>query len=208
MAVTRIETIINSIFDFLDQCKPLRLSQGNISVPRNELYALLDDLKAHTPDEIKRYQKIIANREDIILQAREKAAQIEQEANERAKMLIDETEIMQKAYAQANETIQTAKTTSEQLVKRASEDAETIRTGVLAYANDMLAQVVEVMERAHTESKTLSEGLVSTLGKNLAILKENKDELVKELNPINKVPGSGDRGEELDYTEADFNDNK
>ncbi len=204
MAITRIETIINSIYDFVDSCKPQRLSPGYISVPRNDLMALLDDLKAHTPDEIKRYQKIIANREDIIAQAREKAAQIEQEAMERAQMLVDETEIMQKAYAQANETIQSAKATAEQTLKRSSEDAETIRTGVLAYANDMLAQVVEVMERAHNESKTLSEGLVSTLGKNLAVLKENKDELVKELNPINRVAGSADRGEELDFTEADF----
>ena len=204
MAVTRIETIINSIYDFIDNCKPQRLSPGYISVPRNELMALLDDLKAHTPDEIKRYQKIIANREDIIAQAREKAEQIEQEAMERAQMLVDETEIMQKAYAQANDTIQTAKASAESTLKQASDTAETIRTGVLAYANDILAQVVEVMERAHNESKTLSEGLVSTLGKNLSVLKENKEELVKELNPINKVPGSGDRGEEFDFTEADF----
>ena len=204
MAVTRIETIINSIYDFIDGCRPQKFSPGCISVPRNELLALLDDLKAHTPDEIKRYQKIIANREDIIAQAREKAAQIEQEALERAQMLVDETEIMQKAYAQANETIQSAKASAESTIKNASDTAETIRTGVLAYANDMLAQVVEVMERAHNESKTLSEGLVSTLGKNLAVLKENKEELVKELNPINKVPGSGERGEEFDFTEADF----
>ncbi len=204
MAVTRIETIINSIYDFVDSCKPQRLSPGYISVPRNELMALLDDLKAHTPDEIKRYQKIIANREDIIAQAREKAAQIEQEALERAQMLVDETEIMQKAYAQANDTIQTAKASAESTLKQASDTAETIRTGVLAYANDILGQVVEVMDRAHSESKTLSEGLVSTLGKNLAVLKENKEELVKELNPINKVPGSVDRGEEFDFTEADF----
>jgi len=204
MAVTRIETIINSIYDFVDSCKPQRLSPGYISVPRNDLMALLDDLKAHTPDEIKRYQKIIANREDIIAQAREKAAQIEQEAMERAQMLVDETEIMQKAYAQANDTIQSAKATAEQTLKKSSEDAETIRTGVLAYANDILAQVVEVMDRAHSESKTLSEGLVTTLGKNLAVLKENKEELVKALNPINKIPGSGERGEELDFTEADF----
>ena len=31
MAVTRIETIINSIYDFVDNCKPQRLSPGYIS---------------------------------------------------------------------------------------------------------------------------------------------------------------------------------
>ncbi|MCR5829603.1 MAG: ATPase [Lachnospiraceae bacterium] len=205
MATTRIETIINSIYDFIDSCKPQRLSPGYISVPRNELMALLDDLKAHTPDEIKRYQKIIANREEIIAQAREKAAQIEQEANERAQMLVDETEIMQKAYAQANETIQASKASAEEMLRKSSEDAETIRTGVLVYAKDILTQVVDIMDNAHKESKTLSEGLVSTLGKNLTVLKENKEEILKQLNPINKIPGSNDRGEELDFTDADFN---
>jgi len=206
MALTRIESIINELYDFVDECKPLRLSPGCISVPRNELIARLDDLKAHTPDEIKRYQKIIANREIIMTQAHEKAAQIEAEANEHARRLIDETEIMQKAYAQANETIQTAKQTAESTIKAASDSAETIRTGVLAYVNDMLEQIVQIVDNTHKETKTLSDGLISVLAKNLAVLKENKEEIVKELNPINRIPGSGDTSEEQDFTEADFED--
>ncbi|MCR4720724.1 MAG: ATPase [Lachnospiraceae bacterium] len=204
MAVTRIENIINSIYEYVDNCKPLRLSPGCISVNRNELMALLDDLKAHTPDEIKRYQKIIANREDIIAQAREKAAQIEQEALERAQMLVDETEIMQKAYAQANETIQNATATAEETIRNGNESAETARINVLVYANSILQEVVSEMDRAHRESKELSERLVEAIGKNLEVLKGNRDEIVKALNPINKIPGSSDHGEEVDFTEADF----
>ena len=61
-----------------------------------------------TPDEIKRYQKIISNKDAILEDAQAKADAFIADAQNKAQELVTQHEIMQKAYAQANETINAA----------------------------------------------------------------------------------------------------
>lgn len=75
---------------------------------KEELEELLRELRMKTPDEIKRYQKIINNKEAILNDAREKAEALINEATVHTSELINEHEIMQQAYAQANEIVNLA----------------------------------------------------------------------------------------------------
>ena len=66
---SRIEQIIEEIEEYIDRdCKFQPLSTTKIIVNKEHLDELLRELRMKTPDEIKRYQKIIANR-DAILEA-------------------------------------------------------------------------------------------------------------------------------------------
>ena len=57
---SRIEQIIEEIEEYIDGCKIKPLSNGSqIIVNREEIDELLTELRTKTPDEIKRYQKII-----------------------------------------------------------------------------------------------------------------------------------------------------
>ena len=67
--------------------------------------SLLRELRMKTPDEIKRYQKIIANRDAILADAKAKADAMIEEAQVQTTELVSEHEIMQQAYAQANEIV-------------------------------------------------------------------------------------------------------
>ena len=58
--MSRIEQLIDEIEEFVESCKPQPFSQTKIIVPKDELFELLTELRLKTPDEIKRYQKIIA----------------------------------------------------------------------------------------------------------------------------------------------------
>ena len=80
MGTSRIEQIIEDIYDFVESCKPKQFSSSRVIVPKDELYDLLDELKLRTPDEIKRYQKIIANRDTILADAEKQAEAITEEA--------------------------------------------------------------------------------------------------------------------------------
>ena len=73
MGASRIEQLIEDIYEFVESCRMQPLSSTKVIVPKDELYDLLDELRLRTPDEIKRYQKIIANRDAIIADAEEKA---------------------------------------------------------------------------------------------------------------------------------------
>ena len=102
---SRIEQIIEEIEEFVDGCKYQPLSTTKIVVNKEELEELLRELRLKTPDEIKRYQKIITNKDAILADAQAKAEQIIADAEAKAQNMVSESEVMQKAFSQANETI-------------------------------------------------------------------------------------------------------
>ena len=70
---SKIEQLIDEIEDYINSCKYQTLSKTNIIVNKDEIDELLRELRMKTPDEIKRYQKIISNKEAILEDARTKA---------------------------------------------------------------------------------------------------------------------------------------
>mgnify|MGYP002706095371 CR=1 FL=1 len=105
---SRIEQIIGEIEEYVDSCKFQPLSTTKIVVNKEEIEELLRELRLKTPDEIKRYQKIINNKDAILEDAQSKADALIADAQTRAQELVTQHEIMQKAYAQANDTINAA----------------------------------------------------------------------------------------------------
>ncbi len=184
MGVSRIEQLIEDIYEFIESCKMQPLSQTKVVVPKDELYDLLDELRLRTPDEIKRYQKIIANRDAIIADAEERAQKIQEEAREQAKSLVNDNEIMQQAYYQANEMVSSASAQAEAMLRSAQADAEQIRTGALAYTEEILNDVQNILSNAFEASKANSENLVNSLKVNLDIVVNNKKEITDQLHPV------------------------
>ena len=105
---SRIEQIIDEIDEFIESCKFQPLSSNKIIVNKEEIEELLRELRLKTPDEIKRYQKIISNKDAILEDAQSKADAIIADAQAKAQELVTQHEIMQKAYAQAHDTINAA----------------------------------------------------------------------------------------------------
>ena len=181
MGTSRIEQIIEDIYDFVESCKPKSFSSSRVIVPKEELYDLLDELKLRTPDEIKRYQKIIANRDTILADAEKQAEAITEEARLRTDSLINESEIMQQAYDRANEVVLQAQEEANRLIQEANQDANEIRTNALIYAEQMLGEVEKVIGHAFESTRSRCENLVETLHGNLQVLSSNRNELAAEL---------------------------
>ena len=117
---SRMEQIIEEIEEYIDNCKYQPLSSTKIVVNKDELEELLTELKMKTPEEIKRYQKIISNKEAILADAQAKADAIIAQAQVQTSELVSEHQIMQQAYAQANEVVMIA-------TKQAQEDRKSTR---------------------------------------------------------------------------------
>ena len=73
---SKIEQMIDQIEDFIDSCRYQTFSKTNIIVDKDEMDALLEELRAKTPDEIRHYQRIIANKEAILDDAKRKAEEM------------------------------------------------------------------------------------------------------------------------------------
>lgn len=202
MGASRIEQLIEDIYEFVESCRMQPLSSTKVIVPKDELYDLLDELRLRTPDEIKRYQKIIANRDAIIADAEEKAEGILRQTRDKAKELLNEHEIMQQAYYQANEMIMQASEEADKLRREAAEEADQIRTGALVYSNDVLTEVERVLANAYEQSVSRYDGFIGTLKNNLEIININKRELNEQLYP--QAGGQSNLTQNTEYSDEDF----
>ena len=90
---SRIEQIIEEIEEYVDSCKFQPLSSTKIVVNKEELEELLRELRMKTPDEIKRYQKIISNKDAILADAQSKADAIIADAKTQAQQMVTESEL-------------------------------------------------------------------------------------------------------------------
>ena len=82
MNQSRIEQAIDEIYNYVEDCKPSKLYPNKVVVERGELYDLLDELRLCAPEEIKRYQKIINNRDGILGEAQKRAADMVAQAQQ------------------------------------------------------------------------------------------------------------------------------
>ena len=142
---SRIEQIIEEIEEYVESCKYQPLSTTKIVVNKEELEELLRELRLKTPDEIKRYQKIISNKDAILADAQNKADAIIAEAQAKAREMVEQSEVMQSAYAQANETVNNANQQAQEILDAATNDANSIRLGAIGYTDDMLANLSNII---------------------------------------------------------------
>lgn len=137
---SRMEQIIEEIEEYIDNCKYQPLSSTKIVVNKDELEELLTELKMKTPEEIKRYQKIISNKEAILADAQAKADAIIAQAQVQTSELVSEHQIMQQAYAQANEVVMIATKQAQEILDKATNDANNIRMGAIQYTDSSLKE--------------------------------------------------------------------
>ena len=175
-----IEEIIEEIEEYVDECKPSAFSPSKIIVNRDELESLLEELRTKTPEEIKRYQKIISNKEAILADAQNKADAIIAQAQIQTNELVSEHQIMQQAYAKANEIIMLATKNAQDMLDKATEDANSIRMGAITYTDDLLNTIESVISNSMETTQARTETFMQTMQGYLDIVVSNRQELVPQ----------------------------
>ncbi len=189
---SRIEQIIEEIEEYIDSCKYQPLSNTKIVVNKEEMEVLLRELRMKTPDEIKRYQKIISNKEAILNDAKEKAQAIIADATIHTNELINEHEIMQQAYAQANEIVMTATKQAQEILDNATLDANNIRLSAIQYTDEMLGSLEAIINQSMNTSVNKFNNYIDSLKQCSTIIEENR----RELNPNDTAEtGTNENGE-------------
>ena len=174
---SKIEQVIDEIEEYLDTCKYAAFSSTNIIVNREELEELIAELRQKTPEEIRRYQKIISNKEAILADAQQKADQIIAQAQIQTNELVSEHQIMQQAYAQANEVVMIATKQAQEILDNATNEANNIRMYAMTYTDDKLKGLEEILSNSIDSSKARYENLINSLQGFLDVVSANRAEL-------------------------------
>jgi cell division septum initiation protein DivIVA len=109
---------------------------GKVMIDKDELSELLKKIQIALPDEIKEAEWISREKERYLGQAQEEAKRILREAESYAERLVREDQIISKAEEEARRILNEAKRT-----------AADIETEALQYANQILEQLEESLER-------------------------------------------------------------
>ncbi len=184
-----IEDIIDELEEYIDSCKPSSIfSDSKITVNRDDIENLLEELRTKTPEEIRRYQKIISNKEAILADARAKADQIIAEAQITTNELVSEHQIMQQAYAQANEVVMIATKQAQEMLDAATKDANDIRTGAIAYTDQLLKSIQDVLTSSIDTTRSRNEQYLKTMQGYLDVVVANRTELAPETEVPKESP--------------------
>lgn len=183
MQESRIEQKIEDIYGFVESCKMQSFSSTKVIVPKNDLYDLLDDLRRDAPEEIKRYRKMLSQRDAILEDAEKKAADILADAQEQYSALVEEHNIMQEAYQQAEITVANANEEAERIIANARKQAGEMGSGAIYYTTDMMDMAEKVIAKAYESTLNNSKALETALSGYLEIIRKNKAELLQANEP-------------------------
>ena len=190
---SKIEEIIDEIEAYIDDCKPAAFSTNKIVVNKDDLESLMQELRSKTPEEIRKYQRMIANREQILADAKAKAEDIISKAQIQTDELISENAIMQAAYAQANEVVLIAQKTAQETIDRATEDANNIRLGAIAYTDQLLANIQTILTNSVETTQSRTDQFLQTMQVYLDTVEQNRAALVPDsVNNGETDPASSD----------------
>lgn len=177
---SRIEQLIDELEEYIESCKPKFMSNSEIIVNKDEIDELLRELRMKTPDEIRRYQKIISNKEAILNDARAKAQALIDEATVHTNELISEHEIMQQAYAQANGIVATAARQAQEILDKATIEANELRTQASRYTEERLEELESIVLSAIQTSSANYDKLIGSLGQYRDLIQSN----LRSLHPV------------------------
>ncbi|MCD7763881.1 MAG: ATPase [Lachnospiraceae bacterium] len=183
MASSRIEQIIEEIEEFIDSCKFQPLSSTKIVVNKEELEELLRELRMKTPDEIKRYQKIISNKDAILEDAQSKADAIIADAQAQAQKIVSDSEVMRVAMEQSRQLIDETNAQAQDIMDRATEDSNNIRMSAIRYTDDMLSNLEKIMSHTIETAGTKYSNFINSVQSCYDIVSKNRSELSPTVEP-------------------------
>ena len=187
---SRIEELIDEIEEYIDTCKYKAFSTDIIMVNKAEMDDLLRELRMKTPEEIKRYQKVLANTEAILADARSKAEELIKNATAQTTELVNEHEIMQRAYEQANEIVAMATEQAQGILDNAMIEANNMKAAAMQYTDDILANLENILKQSIEISTRDYNTLVGNLQEIDHVVTSNRAELVPANDSVNETPAA------------------
>lgn len=170
--LAKIEDLILRIEDLLEGSRPAAFS-GKVSVDKNKIYDIIDELKPYLddimrdlPDEIVKAKRVVADSEKIIDDARGKASMILRSAEAEVEKLVSEHEVTKVANQQADA-----------IVEDARKFAKELRLNAVEYADEILMKTEETVREAQGIFNKSLRMIETSFGDTVDLIFENRQEL-------------------------------
>lgn len=143
-----VDKYLDRIDDVLEEAWNLPFTGGKRMIDIEKIRELIDEIRLNLPQEIKDARAIVADRADILTEARAEAEELIKKAEERARRMISEEEVVISARERAKEMLSEAHGKA-----RAAEHA------ALEFSETTLRTAEELLLRTYNEIKGTRAGL-------------------------------------------------
>jgi cell division septum initiation protein DivIVA len=131
--------LIDRLEELFNDAKALPFTH-NVVVDEDRMLELIDQMRIAIPEEVKKAQQVMAQRDRVMAQAQEEANRTVQLAREKADQMVQKEMIAQEAQRRA-----------EQIVSQARAEAEATRADADNYVVDTLMQLQEQITKINSQ---------------------------------------------------------
>ena len=139
---TGVEELLEMLFNMIDDAKSMPLTSDKCIIERDKALDLLDEIREQFPMELSEARKLVAARAEYIASAKREGELIRKQAEDQARQILAEDELLAQAKLKGNEMIRTAEERSRELRRAANE-----------YCEDALRRTEEAVAEAYNEIK-------------------------------------------------------
>jgi len=131
--------LIDRIEELFNESRAVPFTR-NVVVDEDKMLDIIDQMRVTVPEEVKKAQQIVSQKERMIAQAQEEASRIVALAKEKAEQIVDREAI-----------VKSAQTRGAQIVAQAKEDAANTRHDADDYVIDSLQNLEEEVTKLLTQ---------------------------------------------------------
>ena len=150
-----VNELLDTIEDTLEESTSMPLSGGKRLVDVEKVRDYLDDIRANLPGELRQAQQIVNDRVHDLGTVNAQAQAIVKKAEERARILVSDAEIVKAAQQRAAE-----------ITAAAQSESRTLRQTVTDYCDNMLKTTEEAMVENAAQVKNVRANLRQNAKKN------------------------------------------
>ena len=127
--------LIDRLEELFNESKTIPLTR-NVMVDEDRMLDIIDQMRIAIPEEVKKAQQLLGQRDRVLAQAQEEANRTLELARQKAEQMVTKDMVAQEASRRA-----------EQVLVQARNEAENIRADADDYAMNSLAQLQDELER-------------------------------------------------------------
>ena len=150
------EELLDELYDMVDKAWNLPLSGGRAVLDGEEVKQVLDEIRDRLPQELCQAKATAADRAQIISDAKREAESIVRVAEERARNMVNQDEIVRQAKAKANDLISQAQTKCREMRRASNEYVDDLMRRADEGLTENLAELRKTRQNIKASQRTQS----------------------------------------------------
>lgn len=152
MEINDVIELLDILYGMVTEAWGVPLGNDKCIIEREKAIEIINDIKASLPSSIAESKRLVAARDEFIGSAKREAEALRKNAEEQARSMVEEQEIMRVARARSAELIASAEARSRELRRIASDYVEEI----MRKSEESIGSALSTIQTAHKDFRTYS----------------------------------------------------